>query len=145
VKQNPNGQGLFTGMGYWTRANSECCLLATRGSPVRIARDLHQVITAPVAEHSRKPDEARLRIQRLLNGPYLELCGRLPVDGWTVWGNEVPLTYDAQGDIRKSVEVGFATIRERTAKGGPGWGEPYPELPAFLNRNTNPNNRTQGS
>jgi N6-adenosine-specific RNA methylase IME4 len=29
LKQNPKGSGLFTGMGYWTRANSELCLLAT--------------------------------------------------------------------------------------------------------------------
>jgi N6-adenosine-specific RNA methylase IME4 len=89
VKQNRGGEGLFTGMGYWTRANTEPCLLATRGSPERMAMDVHQVIMAPVAEHSRKPDETRTRIERLINGPYLELFARAPVPGWTVWGNEV--------------------------------------------------------
>ena len=76
-------------MGYWTRANAEMCLLATRGSPQRLAMDVPQVIIAPVGEHSQKPEEARRRIERLLNGPYLELYGRKPVDGWTVWGDQI--------------------------------------------------------
>ncbi len=80
---------LFWGMGYWTRANAEVCLLATRGSPKRQAKDVHQVIMSPVGEHSRKPDEASVRIERLLNGPYLELFARRPMPGWTVWGNQI--------------------------------------------------------
>ena len=28
-------------------------------------------------------------IERACPDPYLELFGRSPVDGWTVWGNEV--------------------------------------------------------
>ena len=33
VKQNTSGVGLFTGLGFWTRANVEVCLLATCGRP----------------------------------------------------------------------------------------------------------------
>jgi N6-adenosine-specific RNA methylase IME4 len=89
VKQNRNGRGLFTGMGYWTRANAELCLLATRGSPHRLAKDVHQVVLSPVGQHSRKPDEVAQRIERLVSGPYLEMFGRRAMPGWTVWGNEV--------------------------------------------------------
>lgn len=89
IKQNKSGEGIFTGMGYWTRANAEVCLLATKGSPMRLDMGVHQVVHAPVAEHSRKPDEIRNRIERLLAGPYLELFGRRAADGWTVWGNEI--------------------------------------------------------
>jgi N6-adenosine-specific RNA methylase IME4 len=89
VKQNRSGDGLFWGMGYHTRANSELCLLATRGSPKRQAKDVHQVIMSPVGEHSRKPDEAQVRIERLYPGPYLELYGRRPAPNWTVWGNQI--------------------------------------------------------
>jgi N6-adenosine-specific RNA methylase IME4 len=89
VKQNRSGEGFFTGMGYWTRANSEICLLATKGSPTRLNDDVHQVVMAPVAEHSRKPDEVANRIMRLTPGPYIELFARRPRDGWDVWGNEV--------------------------------------------------------
>ena len=39
IKQCRKSEGLFTGMGYWTRANAEICLLATRGRPKRAARD----------------------------------------------------------------------------------------------------------
>lgn len=90
VKQNRSGRGLFTGMGYWTRANAEICLLATRGAPTRLAADVHQVVISPIMEHSRKPDEFHDRIGRLVGGPYLELYARRERVGWTTWGNEIP-------------------------------------------------------
>jgi N6-adenosine-specific RNA methylase IME4 len=89
VKTNADGKGLHTGMGYWTRSNTEFCFLATRGSPTRLAHDVHQVVFAPVGEHSAKPEDVRHHIERLFAGPYLELYGRKPVAGWTVWGNEI--------------------------------------------------------
>jgi N6-adenosine-specific RNA methylase IME4 len=75
-------------MGYWTRANTEPCLLATRGKPKRLNADVRQGIIAPRREHSRKPDEIHGRIERLVAGPYLELFARAERPGWTVWGNE---------------------------------------------------------
>jgi N6-adenosine-specific RNA methylase IME4 len=89
IKQNRSGEGIFTGMGYWTRANSELRLLATRGRPQRRSMDVHQVIMASVGKHSAKPEEAHKRIERLLAGPYLELFARTKRDGWTTWGDEV--------------------------------------------------------
>ncbi|MGQ0443623.1 MAG: MT-A70 family methyltransferase [Beijerinckiaceae bacterium] len=75
IKTTKNG-GLFFGMGHYTRANAEMCLLATRGKPKVQARDVRQVIMAPRREHSRKPDEQYARIERLYSGPYLELFAR---------------------------------------------------------------------
>src|SRR5262245_61378420 len=40
-------------LGYWTRANSEVCLLATRGKPKRLNADVRQGIIEPAREHSR--------------------------------------------------------------------------------------------
>src|SRR5215471_14954336 len=77
------------GMGYWTRANSEPCLLATRGKPKRINADVRQAIIEPRREHSRKPDCVHERIERLVSGPYLELFARQRRAGWDCWGNEV--------------------------------------------------------
>ena len=77
------------GMGYWTRANSEVCLLATRGKPKRLNADVRQGIIEPRREHSRKPDCVHDRIERLVAGPYLELFARTQRPGWTEWGNEV--------------------------------------------------------
>lgn len=75
-------------LGYWTRANSEVCLLATRGKPKRLNADVRQGIIAPRREHSRKPDGIHERIERLVAGPYLELFARQRRAGWHVWGNE---------------------------------------------------------
>lgn len=76
------------GMGYWTRANTEPCLLATRGKPKRLNADVRQGIIEPRREHSRKPDCVHGRIERLVAGPYLELFARAPKTGWDVWGNQ---------------------------------------------------------
>lgn len=86
---NLDGDGLHWGMGYWTRANVELCLFGTKGAPKRRAMDVHQVIVSQVGEHSRKPQAAHERIERLLSGPYLELYARRPMAGWTAWGNEI--------------------------------------------------------
>lgn len=92
VKQNPSGEGFHMGQGHWTRANPEMCLLATKGSPKRLHADVQQLIVAPVMEHSRKPDEAYERIERLAEGPYLECYARRPRKGWISWGNELEFT-----------------------------------------------------
>ena len=76
------------GLGYWTRQNSEFCLLATRGSPKRLKADIQQGIIAPRREHSRKPDGIHERIERLVAGPYCELFARQSRPGWDRWGNE---------------------------------------------------------
>jgi len=77
------------GLGYWTRANTEACLLATRGDPERIDKGVRQAIIEPRREHSRKPDCVHERIERLVKGPYIELFARAQRPGWTAWGNEI--------------------------------------------------------
>jgi N6-adenosine-specific RNA methylase IME4 len=91
VKLNKNNMGFFIGLGHWTRANSELCLLATRGHPKRANADVPQIIATPTMTHSRKPDEiVRDRIVRLCGDlPRIELFARRKVDGWDCWGNEV--------------------------------------------------------
>jgi N6-adenosine-specific RNA methylase IME4 len=84
----------FTGLGYWSRANVEQCLLATRGSPPRMAKDVKRLVISPRREHSRKPDEIYGRIERLARGPYLELFARQMRRGWDRWGDQAGL-FDA--------------------------------------------------
>jgi len=76
------------GLGYWTRSNSEVCLLATRGKPKRVNNTVRQGIIEPIRQHSRKPDCVHERVQQLVAGPYLELFARQKRPGWTVWGNQ---------------------------------------------------------
>jgi N6-adenosine-specific RNA methylase IME4 len=75
------------GMGHWTRANPEQCLLATRGHPHWLNADVAELLLAPRREHSRKPDEIYGLIERLVGGPYLELFARNGTvrPGWTRW------------------------------------------------------------
>ena len=91
VKQNKKSDSLFWGMGYYTRANAEICILATKGKTLpRISRRVHQVVLSHVEEHSKKPNEVRKRIVELFGDlPRIELFARQYADGWDCWGNAV--------------------------------------------------------
>lgn len=83
------GKGLPPmGMGYWTRKGAECCLLFTRGKPSRKDKGVRQVIPEKRREHSRKPDRVHTDIERLVDGPYLELFARSPRPNWITWGDQ---------------------------------------------------------
>jgi N6-adenosine-specific RNA methylase IME4 len=84
-------ESFFMGLGYWTRANAEICLLATRGTPKRLSRSVKRLVIAPRREHSRKPDEIYERIECLMEGPYLELFARSTRPGWRTLGNQADL------------------------------------------------------
>lgn len=100
VKQNKVNMGLFTGMGYWTRSNTEDCWLCTKGHPKRIDAGIHQVIMSPVMGHSKKPTIIRERIVQLMGDlPRIELFARKKVEGWDCLG------YDINGvDIREALK-----------------------------------------
>ena len=101
VKRNKKTPSWFWGMGRWTRANAELCLLATKGKPKRISAAVHSVIDEldkelnfivddPIMEHSRKPASVRDNIVKLCGDlPRIELFARQSVEGWDSWGNEV--------------------------------------------------------
>ena len=89
VKTNKNDGKPFFGLGNWTRANAEICLLGIRGKLKRKSTKVRQVVLSPLREHSRKPDEIRDSIVELLGDlPRIELFARQTVKGWDCWGNE---------------------------------------------------------
>ncbi len=91
------------GLGHTTRKSTEQCLLFKRGNGLlrqdcgvrqRIDTDNNvdppQVIEALRREHSRKPDEAAERLERLYGAVRrIELFACRERPGWTAWGNEV--------------------------------------------------------
>lgn len=101
IKRNGSNTGWHMGLGYYTRANSEPCLLFTKGTPKRQAMDVRQpiiddnmlpimeAVVSPVRNHSQKPDIVHDKIERLFDGPYLELFARKERPGWTCLGNEI--------------------------------------------------------
>jgi N6-adenosine-specific RNA methylase IME4 len=100
VKRNKKSPGWFVGLGHWTRANAEICLLATRGNPKRVSKGVRQVIDTPIEKHSKKPDEIRDRIVTLMGDlPRIELFAREQHPGWDVFGNEVKSTIELGKDV----------------------------------------------
>lgn len=93
-KNDPNVRPI--GMGHWSRKQAEYMLLFTRGSPKRLDAGVRQlietndhVIHAPKPQdHSRKPQDAYGRLERLVAGPRIELFARQQQPGWTAWGDE---------------------------------------------------------
>lgn len=91
IKTNKkNKSTFFFGLGRWTRGNTECCLIATRGKIGRVSNSISQLIIEPIQHHSKKPDVVREKIVELVGDlPRIELFARNQSDGWDVWGNEV--------------------------------------------------------
>ena len=95
VKLNKRGKGYFFGLGRWTRGNTECCLLATKGKPKRISASVSQIIEEPLTRHSEKPSIVRNKIVELIGDlSRVELFARQKTEGWDVWGNEVESDID---------------------------------------------------
>ena len=118
VKQNRRADSLFWGMGYWTRSNVELCILATKGRPKRKSAAVHQVILSRIEEHSKKPKEARERIERLLGDvPRIELFARQKTEGWDVWGNEVESDIEMEGGAEHGICSGSERPDESEDKG----------------------------
>jgi N6-adenosine-specific RNA methylase IME4 len=98
VKKNKKSNTNFWGMGAYTRANAEVCLLGisknTKAKQCVKSHAVHQIfeqlVESPIEEHSKKPDEVRQRILQLLGDiPRIELFARQYADGWDCWANEV--------------------------------------------------------
>jgi site-specific DNA-methyltransferase (adenine-specific) len=90
VKAKRSGFGFHFGMGYYSRANTEPCLLAVKGKMPVVAHDIMGLIYHPVMEHSKKPNDQYRKIEALYpDMKYLELFARRKREGWDSWGNEI--------------------------------------------------------
>lgn len=78
------------GIGNYWRNSHEFLLTAIRGNAKRFNdRSLKSWLSCDRGAHSAKPEQVRGMIERASPGPYLELFGRLPASGWTVFGNQI--------------------------------------------------------
>ena len=79
--------------GFYTMSQCELCLVFKRGRipTPRGARNARQLVSEPRAEHSRKPEEVRRRIERMFpRQRKIELFARdADIQGWDVWGAEI--------------------------------------------------------
>jgi N6-adenosine-specific RNA methylase IME4 len=86
-KLTKNGKPHF-GMGRIVRASHEVCVVATRGKPIPKVLNVRSVFEAPVGRRSEKPEMFYDLIEKLFDGPYLELFARRCRPGWTCLGDE---------------------------------------------------------
>lgn len=94
VKKTKNDK-IFIGMGRWTRANAEICLLATKGKPKRVSASVRQIIETIPERHSKKPDQVRDRIVELCGDlPRIELFARSRAENWDCWGDDQNLNIE---------------------------------------------------
>lgn len=94
VKTTKNKK-LFFGMGFWTRQCSEQCLIAVKGKPKRIVRNMRNVVFTGYDGHNVKPDIFRKKIVELMGDiPRIELFARQRVSGWDAFGDQI------EGSIR---------------------------------------------
>jgi len=90
VKKNKVANSFFMGLGRWTRANAEICILATKGKISRKKKNIRQLQVFSIEEHSKKPDAFRDLIVELCGDlPRIELFARQKTKGWDVWGDEI--------------------------------------------------------
>lgn len=77
--------------GPWTLKCTELCLLGTKGSMNRfVHKRPHELIVTERQKHSKKPEEARKRIEEMFpKSSKIELFAREKSNGWDVFGNEV--------------------------------------------------------
>lgn len=93
------------GAGYIMRSADEPFIIGTIGNPKiknhstrnriytgEVPDDLGELgisISSLRRQHSCKPNEMRVLLEELFDGPYLEMFGRTNRAGWDVWGDEV--------------------------------------------------------
>jgi N6-adenosine-specific RNA methylase IME4 len=81
----------------WTLKSCELCILATKGSPMKLRKDktIRQLVKAERIRHSQKPQEVADRIVRMFpDCTRIELFARDAKPGWDVWGNEINNTIE---------------------------------------------------
>lgn len=104
-KLTKNGLSHF-GMGHYTRANTEDCLIATKGSPQIESHSIRQFIEAKIGKHSEKPPEIRDKLIKLCGDVNrIELFSRHSIKNWDSWGDQSENSIDLS--LYKDKQMGF--------------------------------------
>lgn len=80
--------------GHYFATKHEILLVCTRGlgtpdHPTPQPDSVQTIRRPDDFEHSEKPEEYARMIQKMYDGPYVELFARRPREGWVTWGNQV--------------------------------------------------------
>ena len=91
IKYNKSGKECVN-FAPWTLKSWELCLLGIKGTmgKYKIANNIRGLLKEERTIHSKKPGEARKRIEQLFGDlPRIELFARENIKGWDAWGDEI--------------------------------------------------------
>jgi len=82
------------GMGYYTRQNTEVCLVGVKKDRSKrikpLVKNILSVVHSERREHSQKPEIIKEHIVSICGDlPRIELFARDKTPGWDAWGNEI--------------------------------------------------------
>ena len=111
---------LAFGMGRYTRACHEVCLIGTRGkaaSQVVKNHSVRSVFFAERGEHSAKPEKFYSLVEKLVDGegPFLELFARKQRAGWTCIGDALGTKLEVIDGSRNSTADGSGNPEDPSA------------------------------
>ena len=87
-KKTRKGKDYF-GNGFIFRSAAELLLVGYKGHPKPLNKSTRNSLDAVCLGHSIKPEASYRLIEKLFEGPYLELFARRDRKGWNCVGNEV--------------------------------------------------------
>jgi N6-adenosine-specific RNA methylase IME4 len=95
------------GAGNYFRNAHETLLIGTRPGTHPPADEMPGYMLINRGRHSAKPEQVRSMIETYAPGPYLELFGRSPANGWTVFGNQIDrgLLFHGGMDMARSAQA----------------------------------------
>ena len=89
AKQSSTGLRWAFGTGYLFRCAAEFYVIGTIGDPSPAVRNVRNLIVSPVREHSRKPEDLHVNLERMFPDAWrCELFAREKRTGWDSWGHE---------------------------------------------------------
>lgn len=77
------------GIGNYVRLSHEHLLIGIKGSKRTRGANQMSWLQVDRTKHSRKPRVFREVVEKMSDGPYLEMYGRENIEGWTVYGNQI--------------------------------------------------------
>lgn len=100
------------GPGYIVRGSHEPILLATRGHPKFVAKNIRSCFDGIRREHSRKPEEGYEIFERMLpRARRVELFSRTDRPGWSTWVDEVgKFNGEPPAELRKRLEEKYQDV-----------------------------------
>ena len=98
VKSTKHGKIHF-GMGHYFRNSTEYSLIGIKGSPRILSKSYRNIGFAQSISHSAKPECLQDSLEKMFEGPYIELFARRQRNNWTCVGLEC--TDGIKIDLRK--------------------------------------------